>query len=327
MGDFIGLLTQPENLMAIAIVIGVMATVITVVLPMLGGGKLESRMKSVALEREQIRSRERARMAAEKGQKQSAVQKKPSAAIKSIVEKLNLRTALADEKTTASLVQAGFRGQSPLFMFLAARFILPLIFMAAGAIYLFFISDNDYTLAMRIMGSAMIGGIGFYLPIMFINNRKSARQLSLTKAWPDALDLCLICVESGMTIESAFRKVASEIGSQSLPLAEELLLTTAELSYLPERRMAFDNLVERTGLDSVKNVVMSLGQAEKYGTPLSQALRVLSKENRDDRMMKAEKKAAALPPKLTVPMMVCFMPVLFCVILGPSYITATAAFK
>ncbi len=327
MNDLLGLVTQPENLMAIAVVVGVMATVITVILPLFGGDNLDSRMKSVALEREQIRARERAKMAADKSDRQKVARKEPGAVVKSIVEKLNLRQALADEQTTLSLVQAGYRGQSPLFLFLTARFVLPLIFMAGAAVYLFFISENELSFGMRIMAAAMFGGLGFYLPIFFINKVKSARQLSITKAWPDALDLCLICVESGMTIESAFRKVAAEIGAQSMPLAEELLLTTAELSYLPDRRTAFNNLTERTGLDAVKNVVLSLGQAEKYGTPLSQALRVLSRENRDDRMNKAEKKAAALPPKLTVPMMVCFMPVLFCVILGPAMIQAMAAFE
>ena len=145
-------------------------------------------------------------------------------------------------------------------------------------------------------------------------------QPKITRAWPDALDLCLICVESGMSIEAAFRRVSAEIGAQSVALAEELLLTTAELSYLQERRQAYDNLTKRTGLEAVKNVVLSLMQAERYGTPLSAALRILSQENRDQRMAMAEKKAASLPPKLTVPMMVCFLPVLFCVILGPAII-------
>ena len=165
-----------------------------------------------------------------------------------------------------------------------------------------------------------------YLPIVFLNNRLKARQLSITMAWPDALDLCLICVESGMSIEAAFRKVAAEIGPLSFPLAEELMLTTAELSYLQDRRIAYENLTTRTGLESVKNVVLSLIQAEKYGTPLSAALRVLSQENRDQRMSKAEQKAAALPPKLTVPMMVCFLPVLFCVILAPAVINSMEIF-
>ena len=134
------------------------------------------------------------------------------------------------------------------------------------------------------------------------------------------LDLLLICVESGMSVEAAFKRVSGEIGSQSIPLAEELTLTTAELSYLQDRKMAYENLAKRTDLDGVKSVCMALQQAEKYGTPMSQTLRVMAQENRDIRMSEAEKKAAGLPPKLTVPMILFFLPVLFIVILGPAAI-------
>jgi tight adherence protein C len=150
------------------------------------------------------------------------------------------------------------------------------------------------------------------------------RQKSIRRAWPDALDLLLICVESGMGVESAFRKVSEEIGAQSVALAEELSLTTAELSYLQDRRKAYENLAARTGLDQVRGVVTSLLQAEKYGTPVGQSLRVLAQENRDMRMMEAEKRAAALPPKLTVPMILFFLPVLFAVIITPAAIQVTA---
>jgi tight adherence protein C len=134
----------------------------------------------------------------------------------------------------------------------------------------------------------------------------------------------LICVESGMSAEAAFRKVSEEIGSQSVPLAEELTLATAELSYLQERRQAFENLGARTGLEGVKSVMTSLIQAERYGTPLGSALRVLAQENRDQRMNDAEAKAAALPPKLTVPMILFFLPVLLAVIVGPAAIQVMA---
>ena len=132
--------------------------------------------------------------------------------------------------------------------------------------------------------------------------------------------MLLICVQSGMSVEAAFGKVAKEITAQSLELGEEFSLTTAELSYLGERRLAFENLGKRTGLPGVKAVCTALIQAERYGTPVSHALRVMAKENRDIRMSEAEKKAAALPPKLTVPMILFFLPVLFVVILGPAAI-------
>jgi tight adherence protein C len=166
-----------------------------------------------------------------------------------------------------------------------------------------------------------IAYIGVKAPELFLKNSVQKRQLSIRRGWPDALDLLLICVESGMSIEHAFRKVSTEVATASIPLAEELSVTTAELSYLPDRRQAFENLANRTGLDGVKAVTTSLVQSERYGTPLGQTLRVLAQENRDMRMMEAEKKAAALPPKLTVPMIVFFLPVLFVVIMGPAIIS------
>jgi tight adherence protein C len=167
-----------------------------------------------------------------------------------------------------------------------------------------------------------IGGayVGFYFPILFISNLIQRRQKSIKRVFPDALDLLLICVQAGMSVEAAMNKVAGEIGSRSVELAEEFSLTTAELSYLPERRQAYENLGKRTGLTVVRAVGTSLIQAERYGTAVGQALRVLSKESRDMRMAEAEKKAAELPPKLTVPMIVFFLPVLFVVILGPAVI-------
>ncbi len=161
---------------------------------------------------------------------------------------------------------------------------------------------------------------GMHLPGMFIKNKIARRQMSIRRAFPDALDLLLICVESGSSIEAAFKRVAQEIGSQSVALAEELTLTTAELSYLQDRRQAYENLAKRINLDGVKSVCIALQQAERYGTPLAQTLRVMAQENRDMRMSEAEKKAAALPPKLTVPMILFFLPVLFIVILGPAAI-------
>jgi tight adherence protein C len=166
--------------------------------------------------------------------------------------------------------------------------------------------------------------LGMQAPMIFLRNAISKRQLSIKRAFPDALDLLLICVESGMSIEAGFRRVSQEIGSQSIALAEELILVTAELSYLPDRKQAYENLAKRIGLESVKSVALALQQAERYGTPLGATLRVLAQENRDIRMNEAEKKAAALPPKLTVPMIVFFLPVLFVVILGPTGLKVSA---
>ena len=145
--------------------------------------------------------------------------------------------------------------------------------------------------------------------------------------FPDALDLLLICVEAGMSIEASLQKVSQEVGSSSIELAEELSLLVAELSYLPERRQAYEGLGRRVNYPGVRSVVMAMIQAERYGTPLGGALRMMSKENRDLRMAVAEKKAAALPAKLTVPMIVFFLPVLFVVILGPAIIHVSDTLK
>jgi tight adherence protein C len=191
-------------------------------------------------------------------------------------------------------------------------------------IYLFFLSDFDWPVAVDCGVALGMAYIGIKAPEIYLKNQIAKRQKSMSRAVPDAMDLLLICVESGMSIEPAFRKVGQEIGIQSIPLAEELSLTTAELSYLPDRRTAFENLAARTGVESLRQISTVLVQAERYGTPLAQALRVVAQESRDRRMNEAEKKAAALPPKLTVPMILFFLPVLFAVIITPAVIQVSA---
>jgi tight adherence protein C len=208
-------------------------------------------------------------------------------------------------------------------VFLTLRLIMPMIMFAIAALYVFFVIKLEQPFMLKLAITLVIAYLGYYAPSIYVRNQITKRQTSVRRAWPDALDLLLICVESGMGIEGAFRKVSEEIGAQSIALAEELSLTTAELAYLQDRRRAYDNLAERTGLEGVRAVVTALNQAEKYGTPIGTALRVLAQENRDMRMQEAEKKAAALPPKLTVPMILFFLPVLFAVIITPAAIQVT----
>src|SRR6266404_3975968 len=193
----------------------------------------------------------------------------------------------------------------------------PVVFIGA-MIYVFGVSSLAWSFSMKLLASVAAALFGYYLPDIFVSNRIQARQGSIMRAFPDALDLMLICVESGMSVEAAFNRVAGEVGSQSVELAEELGLTTAELSYLPDRRQAFQNLAERCGHSGVKAVAAALIQSEKYGTPMGTALRVTAAENREMRMAEAERKAGSLPSKLTVPMIVFFLPCLFVVILGPA---------
>lgn len=313
-------------MIAIASAVAVFATIISLTLPYLKQDELAVRMKSVALERDKIRARERARLTSEKNNRgKKAIKAEPKAYVKNLVDKLNLKTALADENTLLALDQAGFRGPNPLFIFLFLRFVLPIVFFIAGAFYMLVLADPKHGMMTKLLVSLISAYAGFYAPILFVKNKLKARQQLIQRAWPDALDLTLICVESGMSIEAAFRRVSEEIGKQSIPLAEELVLTTAELSFLPDRRTAYENFSKRTGMETVKNVVTALVQAERYGTPLGAALRVLSAENREIRMMAAETKAAALPPKLTVPMILFFLPVLFAVVLTPAIMQASGS--
>lgn len=313
-------LTNPGFLVGILVTIAVFAT-LYLALPAIGGSPLKARMKTVALEREELRAKQRARLAAEADRRRGGLREEQSLGMKNIVERLDLRRALADENTLAKLRMAGFRGQNPLTKFLFFRLVLPFVFLAAAIVYVFglgnFVEQPGLVRGFICVASAYAG---FYAPIIYVNNRASKRKHSIQRAFPDALDLMLICVESGMSVEVAFRKVAEEIGAQSVELAEEFVLTNAELSFLQERRQAYENLALRTGLESVKSVTQALIQAERYGTPVAHALRVLASESRDQRMNEAEKKAAALPPKLTVPMILFFLPVLFMVILGPAAI-------
>lgn len=298
--------------------IAAIATVLTLAMPFLQNDKLKSRMKSVATERDRLRQRSREKMNREK--RELSLRNEPKAFLRQLVEQLELAKHVGTNDMKQQLLMAGFRGQAPLFTFLLFRLVLPPIAFLATLFYVFVVVEVNQPPLMRFGMAIAATWIGFQLPGLYLKNIIQKRQQTIKRAFPDALDLLLICVESGMAIEAAFRKVAVEIGGTSVPLAEELSLTTAELSYLPDRRQAYENLAQRTGLDGVKAVSLALIQAEKYGTSLGQTLRVMAQENRDMRMSEAEKMAAALPPKLTVPMIVFFLPVLFVVILGPAAI-------
>ncbi|MGC4024488.1 MAG: type II secretion system F family protein [Mesorhizobium sp.] len=310
-------LTDGSFLVSLFVAIAVFASLLTIV-PSFGGNTLQSRMKSVALEREELRNSQRSRLAEAEGRRRG-LRIEESKGMRSIVDRLDLRRALADENTLAKLKVAGFRGNDPLNRFLFFRLVLPFVFFGGALFYVYGLGEfAEQAAPIRFFICVLAAYAGFYAPILYVNNRANKRKTSIQKAWPDALDLMLICVESGMSVEAGLKKVSEEIGSQSIDLAEELVLTTAELSFLQERRQAYDNLASRTGVEAVKSVTQALVQAERYGTPVAHALRVLAQESREARLTAAEKKAAALPPKLTVPMILFFLPVLFLVILGPA---------
>lgn len=310
-------LTDPGNLIAAAVAIIVFATILTIALPMLSKGSLEKRMKSVAARRDELKRRSRQAMARDKDGQLRHVDE---GFFKRVVDKLNLKTLLEDPKVVDQMAQAGFRGPKPITTFYFFRLTMPFILALVAGLYIYMINDFGLSPTSKLCALVVAFVVGFYAPNLYVANTASKRRANIMGAFPDALDLLLICVEAGMSIEAAIQKVSVEIGGSSIELAEELSLLTAELSYLPERRMAYEGLARRTNHPGVKSVAIAMIQAEKYGTPLGTALRVMAKENRDMRLSAAEKKAAALPAQLTVPMILFFLPVLFVAILGPAII-------
>ena len=298
--------------------LGCAATALTVVVPMLQTDNLSRRIRAVSDERERIRLRERERLAAKDNRTQ--LRSRPSSTLKRLVDTLNLTSWLSTETAKETLAKAGFRGAGAEYAFVAGRLIAPIGFAIVAAIYIFVIADWQQPLAIKLGGVMAAVYLGVKAPEIYLRNATTKRQKSIERAYPNALDLMLICAESGMSIEHAVRKVSSEIGVESVEMAEELTLLAAEMSYLQDRRTAFENLNARTGLESIRSLTTVLIQSERYGTPLGAALRVLGQESRDQRMNAAEKKAAALPPTLTVPMILFFLPGLFAAILTPAAI-------
>ncbi|MGA7714116.1 MAG: type II secretion system F family protein [Rhizomicrobium sp.] len=314
---FLAILFDPRFLATAAAAIFAFATFVTLGIPLLERDTLGQRLKSVAERREELRARHHAALNAKRG----GLRAEPVGStklIKQIVERFNIAKLVGSEDSREKLGRAGLRGQTPVIVFMFFRFVMPFILFAAALLYLFFVTHFAWSDTMKLGAAVAAALLGFYLPDLFVSNLIARRQESIMGAFPDALDLLLICMESGMSIELAFGKVSAEIGQASCELAEEFALTTAELSYLPDRKQAFENLTKRCNHPGVKAVATALNQAERYGTPMGQALRACALENREMRMSAAEQKAASLPAKLTVPMILFFLPCLFVIILGPA---------
>jgi tight adherence protein C len=312
--DTLHLLFVPEITVTALAAIAAFATIITIGLPFMQTDDLAPRLKAVADERELLRKKAFENIgSAPPNQRPAHV-----SFMRHILDVLQLEEKLASPGMKQKLAAAGLRGQAPLITFLFFRFAGPPISFVLTLIYLFGIATVSWPANEKIVAAVAAALFGYYIPDIVVSNRIQKRRASIMRAFPDALDLLLICVESGISIEAAFNRVSQEVGTQSTELAEELALTTAELSYLPNRRQAFQNMADRAGHSGVKAVAAALIQSEKYGTPLGQALRVAAQENRQTRMADAERRAAALPSKLTAPMILFFLPCLFVVIMGPA---------
>ena len=314
--DIVAKFSDAHFLAMLFAAIGSAATVLTAAMPWLQPDTLSRRIKAVSSERERIRARERLVASQSKG----TLRVRPTGLVKQLVETLNLSSWLSTEKAKIQLAMAGYRGAGAEYTFLSLRLVAPITFFLVAIVYQFLIIKWNQPAMIKIGIAIAATYLGIKAPELFLKNKTGKRQKELERAFPNTLDLLLICAESGISIEHAVRKVSQEIGMESVSMAEEMGILAAEMSYLAERRTAFENLGLRTGLESIRSLITVLSQSEKYGTPLGAALRVLSQESRDHRMSLAEKKAAALPPVLTVPMILFFLPGLFAAILTPAII-------
>ena len=240
--------------------------------------------------------------------------------MKDVVDRLNLLKSQQARKASDRLLQAGYRSPDAVTVYFFLKLALPFAFaaLALSSIYLVKIVEIEGTMRLVICLGAVI--VGAYGPEIFLKNTISRRKALLRKGLPDVLDLLVICAEAGQSLDGALTRVSRELGKSFPDISEELGLTAIELGLLPERRQALENLNRRTDLPGVRGVVNTLLQTEKYGTPLAQSLRVLSAEFRNERMMKAEEKAARLPATMTVPMIIFILPPLFVVLIGPAVV-------
>ena len=296
------------------------ASVLALGLHLFSRDQLAGRLKAVAARRRELSAREIERLA--DGNRFQA--KRHVGMMKAVIAKLNLQEMLEARELKVKLARAGYRNGSAAVTFIFARVALPVVLMALTLLYVYSPGFGDHQTSTRISIALIAFIAGSFLPAVWLANLTQRRQQLLIRAFPEALDLMVICVEAGQSVEGALLRVTEELGPSSPALAEEIGLSAAELAFLGDRRQAWDNLAERTGIAQFKSLATSLVQSEKYGTPVGQALRVLAQENREARMAAAEKKGAALPAKLTVPMICFFLPVLFLVIGGPAAIQILA---
>ena len=319
------MLTTANIIIALSTV-GSFIAIIAIALPFLEKDTFGSRLKTVARRREELQAAQRQRFDSG-GQVSLRHRQKHAGWMGMVLKRLNLIEKARSPELRMKLTQAGFRGQGPIIVYLFMRVALPVIFASFAALIIFSSKNIELQPLMKLLICGGAATFGYFIPGILVANTIKKRQAQIIKGFPDALDLMVICVEAGISLEQAFTRIAQEIGDMSPILAEEFGLTTAELAYLGDRRKALENLAARTGAEPVKALTVSLLQSEKYGTPLGVALRVLSRENRDERMSRAEQKAGSLPAALTVPMILFFLPVLFIVLIGPAIIQVIATFQ
>ena len=278
---------------------------------------MSKRVKALNARRDELKS---GMLSAGTKKRQSLVRRTDKTeAMKGTLESMKVLQESQIKVIQQKLAQAGFRNKELAVYVIFARMVLPLVLGLLGVVVIYWIEFfPEWGDLKRFMGFAALVVLGYKGPEIYLGNISGKRTKAIQKGLPDALDLLVICAEAGLTVDAAFNRVARELGRAYPELGEEFTLTGIELGFLTERRQAFENLASRVKLDAVKGVVTTMIQTEKYGTPLASALRVLSGEFRNERMMRAEEKAARLPAIMTVPLILFILPVLFVVILGPA---------
>ncbi len=306
---------DPETTMIALASLGAFAAVMIFTIPCLARDNRSSRMKSVTRHREAMVDTQRDELAKMSQLRRSTAQVN---LIKNLLGRFKLENMTSSKELKLKLSSAGWRHPSARIIFVFTRLSVAVGAALSVFIFLSISAQFNYPISVQFLLAGACGGGGFFFPDLIMKNAIQNRQHAMTAAFPDTLDLLVICVEAGLSIEGAFARVTEEIAEGSPILSQEFGLTSAELAYLGDRSKAYANLSDRTGLPSAKALATSLIQSEKYGTPVATALRVLAQESRDERMSKAERKAGALPAQLTVPMIIFFLPALFLVIIGPA---------
>jgi tight adherence protein C len=318
-------LSNPALLLPYLIAILAVVVVLGLALPWLEPDIFASRLKSLAAKRSELSQQRRQRLEAERPQFRRMVSQRQNF-MRTVLEKLNVKNLTEQPELRKKLIRAGYRSVQAVITFTFLRLALPLGLGAFSALLLF---GGNAKIAGILKLLSCLGAmlVGYLLPSIMVKNAITKRQADIQKKFPDALDLMVICVESGISLEAAFTRISDEMALDAPTLSEEIAITSAELAFLSDRRQALENLSDRAATPGIKSLVTALIQSEKYGTPLAAALRVVAQESRDTRMAKAEEKAAALPAKLTVPMVTFFLPVLFMVLIGPTIIQVMHAFS
>jgi tight adherence protein C len=244
-----------------------------------------------------------------------------------VVNRISVRRGQQADRLARNLAQAGFRSRDAVVTFQFAKIATPVALGLSAVVFLYGFNFYDLSGPLRALLCAVSLAVGYVLPDLYVKNATDKRRAVIRKALPDALDLMVICTEAGLSLDATLKRVSEEFGHACGPLADELGLTALEIGFLPDRRQALRNLDLRTNIPAIRAMVNNLLQADKYGTPLAQALRVLSAEFREERMLKAEEKAARLPAMLTVPMIIFILPPLFVVLLGPAVLRTIDALR